>query len=227
MAKSQTEAPNPAEKAKRKKAAEEKQQLKREQLAARQQQLLADAEAAVEVWQHAQAKARARAGALTALASHTEGFYEEIDKLAKGKALFAATDLAVQQVNDIIKDAKGIIDTDPHLNRVKEFVPAGDNPVYPDILLVTRAIQQCLKRCATDIEDREKESAKSLRAGRTVLAGLKCWIETGHQPTKVDVETTMGSKPLESWFFESDDGESYMDVDRLVKDGVKMPSALD
>jgi hypothetical protein len=34
----------------------------------------------------------------------------------------------------------------------------------------------------------------------------------------------MGSKPLESWFFEADDGESYMDVNRLVKDGVTTSS---
>jgi hypothetical protein len=225
MAKSKTGPSDPAEKEKRRKAAEEKKQLEREQLAARQQQLLVDAEAAVEALQQAQSSARARALALAALASHTEGFYDEIDKLAKGKALFAATDLAVQQVNDIIKDAKGIIAGDPHLDRVKEFVPAGDNPVYPDILLVTRAIQQCLSRCAKDIENGEKESAKALRAGRTVAAGLKCWIETGQQPTKDEVETEMGSKPLESWFFEADDGESYMDVNRLVKDGVKAPFA--
>lgn len=224
MAKSKTESSDPAEKEKRKKVAEEKKQLERKQLAVRQQQLLVDAEAALVELRQAQTNARARAFALAALTSHTEGFYDEIDKLAKGKALFAATDLAVQQVNDIIKDAKGIIERDPHLDRVKEFVPAGDNPVYPDILLVTRAIRQCLSRCAKDIENGEKESAKALHAGRTVAAGLKCWIETGQQPTKDDVEAEMGGKPLESWFFEADDGESYMDVKRLVKDGVKTSS---
>jgi hypothetical protein len=227
MAKLKTGPSDPAEKEKRRKAAEEKKQLEREQLATRQQRLLINAEAEVVALQQAQTNARARALALTALASHTDGFYDEIDKLAKGKALFAATDLAVQQVNDIIKDAKGIIAGDPHLDRVKEFVPAGDNPVYPDILLVTRAIQQCLSRCAKDIENAEKESAKALRAGRTVAAGLKCWIEKGQQPTKDDVETQMGSKPLESWFYEADDGESYMDVSRLVKDGVKTSAAFE
>jgi hypothetical protein len=225
MAKSKTESSDPAEKEKRKKAAEERKQLERKQLLVRQQQLLVEAEAAVVELRQAQTNARARALALAALSSHTEGFYDEIDKLAKGKALFAATDLAVQQVNDIIKDAKGIIQGDPHLDRVKEFIPAGDNPVYPDILLVTRAVQQCLSRCAKDIENGEKESAKALRAGRTVAAGLKCWIDTGQQPTKDDVEAEMGGKPVESWFYEADDGESYMDVNRLIKNGVKTSSA--
>lgn len=225
MAKSKTEPFDPAEKERRRKAAEERKRLERDRLAARRQQLLVAAEAAVVALQQAQTNARARALTLAALVSHIEGFYDEIDKLAKGKALFVATDLAVQQVNDIIRDAKGIIAGDPHLDRVKEFVPAGDNPVYPDILLVTRAVQQCLSRCAKDIENGERESATELRAGRTVAAGLKCWIETGQPPTKDDVETEMGSKPLESWFFEAEDGENYMDVNRLVEDGVKTSSA--
>lgn len=143
MAKAETGGSDPAQRERRKQAAEEKKRVEQEQEAERRKQLLAQAESAVAAQQEALTNARVRSRALAALVSHTEGFYDEIDKLAKGKALFAATDLAVQQVNDIIRDAKAIIEGDPHLNRVKEFVPAGDNPVYPDILLATRAVQQC------------------------------------------------------------------------------------
>src|ERR1700737_3050955 len=84
-----------------------------------------------------------------ALSSHLHGFYDEIDKLTKSKALVEATDLVVQQSNYIIQDAKELIQGDVHLDRVKEFVPAGTNPEYRDVLLVLRAIQQSLARCET------------------------------------------------------------------------------
>jgi hypothetical protein len=220
LAKAETGGSDPAERERRKQAAEEKKRVEQEQEAERRKQLLAQAESAVAAQQEALTNARARSRALAALVSHTEGFYDEIDKLAKGKALFAATDLAVQQVNDIIRDAKAIIEDDLHLNRVKEFVPAGDNPVYPDILLATRAVQQCLSRGAKDVEATEKKCVAALRERRTIVAGVRLWIESDEEPTKDEVASEMDGKPTERWFFESDDGEMYFDVERLAEDGV-------
>lgn len=200
---------------------------KREKDAQRLTELLTAAEAAIDGLQQSERDARTRARSLAALISHAAGFYEEIDKLAKGKALFAATDLAVQQANDIVKDAKALVEDDAHLARVKEFVPAGDNPVYPDILLVTRAVQQCLTRCAKDIEAREKETAKALREGRTLAVGLRLWSDSGRQPTKDDVESAMGGKPLDAWFFQTENGSVLMDVMRLMKEGLPKPKAVE
>jgi len=59
-----------------------------------------------------------------------------------------ATPLIVEQVNDIIRDAKSIIEGDPYLDRVKEFVPAGNNPTYPDVLLVARSVQTSMLFCS-------------------------------------------------------------------------------
>src|ERR1700722_2368019 len=53
------------------------------------------------------------------IADHTHGFYVEIDKLAKGKALIEATDLAVKHVNEIIRDAKSVVKKDLYLDRIK------------------------------------------------------------------------------------------------------------
>jgi len=59
------------------------------------------------------------------LASHLEGFYAEIAVLAKGRTLVEATPLVVGQINDIVRDAKKIVQNDVYLDRIKEFVPAG------------------------------------------------------------------------------------------------------
>src|ERR1700678_1835085 len=93
-----------------------------------------------EAWEAVQAKT-AQHGRFR---SHLPGFYEEVDKLAKGKALFSATDMIVQDANNIIRDAKALIDGDVYIDSLKEFVPAGDNPVYPDILMASRTVQQAL-----------------------------------------------------------------------------------
>jgi hypothetical protein len=89
---------------------------------------------------------RAKAAEHATFVSHLDGFYKEVDKLAKGKALFPATDMIVEGTNSIIRDAKDIIDGDVYVDRLKEFVPAGDNPVYPDILMAARTIQQAATR---------------------------------------------------------------------------------
>ena len=98
-----------------------------------------------------------------ALSNHLEGFYEEIDKLAKGKTLVPVTDLVVQEANDIVRDAKALITSDTYLDRVKEFVPAGDNPVYPDVLLSIRAVRQSLERAETHSDNRQQYLANLLR----------------------------------------------------------------
>ena len=81
-----------------------------------------------------------------ALVSHLGGFYQEIDKLTKGKTLLPVTPLMVEQANDIIRDAKEIVTDDTYLDRIKEFVPAGDNPPYPDVLVVMRGVRDGLER---------------------------------------------------------------------------------
>jgi hypothetical protein len=87
------------------------------------------------------------------LSSHLEGFYAEIAILAKGKTLVEVTPLVVDQINDIIRDAKVIVQNDVYLDRIKEFVPAGNNPVYPDVLIVARAVRQGLERCESGFDD--------------------------------------------------------------------------
>ena len=97
-----------------------------------------------------------------------DGFYEEIDKLTKGKALMEVTPLMLEQVNDVIRDSKAMVKGDTYLDRIKEFVSAGNNPLYPDVLVTLRALQQVLERFEENLPVARCGSRRhSLAAGRS------------------------------------------------------------
>jgi hypothetical protein len=139
-----------------------------------------------------------------------------------------ATSLIVDQMNDIIRDAKSIINDDPYLDRVKEFVPAGNNPVYPDVLIVARSVQQSLGRAEKSLSDRERRVTKMRRDARTIVAALKFFATHGKHASKDDVEDFLNAKPPDDWFFEGNDENFYFDFERLDRDGVeRVISAVD
>jgi hypothetical protein len=221
MSKTSKASGTPEEQAKRKEqAAEKKQREHAEFIAGLAGNLETAKSAAAEIEQKLK-DAREDAATHRALVSHLDGFYQEIDKLSKNKGVFEATDLVVDAINDIVRDAKRFAAGDLYLNRTKEFVPAGQNPPYSDVLLVSRTVQQFLQRSEQGIVDREKNLAKALREAQTIAAALSCWIETDEQPTRDAVAETMAGKPVDSWFYAADDGESYFDINRLRKVGVR------
>lgn len=152
-----------------------------------------------------------------ALSSHLTGFYEEIDKLAKGKTLLEVTDLIVEQTNYIIRDAKAIVEQDVYLDRVKEFVPAGNNPVYPDVLLAVRTVQQCLERLDAKLEVREKMSATMLRNARTIRSALECYLDSENDYASLeDVKAILlDDQIVDTWFRGDYTNGHYFDFDRL------------
>ena len=131
-----------------------------------------------------------------------------------------ATSLIVEQANDIIRDAKSIINGDAYLDRVKEFVPAGNNPVYPDVLMVARSVQQCLGRTEKQLSDRERRTTKMRRDARTIVAALRFFAEHNKHPSREDVEALLETKPPDDWFFQSSDETFYFDFERLDRNGV-------
>jgi hypothetical protein len=156
------------------------------------------------------------------LDSHLRGFYQEIDKLAKGKTLLVVTDLVVEQANAIIRDAKTLIQGDPYLDRVKEFVPAGDNPVYPDVLLVARTVQQSLQRNERGLSPRSAAANSRLLEAQTICVALECFLEEEEEEeeeeryvSKEQVEERLDDSIEDDWFKEYDDGNEYFDFDRL------------
>ncbi len=83
------------------------------------------------------------------LVSVVEGLYIEIDKLTKKAPAELVTDLALNQINDVIRDVKQLLQDDPYIQKLVEFIPAGDNPELRDALLVIGQIRQGLKRPLT------------------------------------------------------------------------------
>lgn len=150
-----------------------------------------------------------------ALADHLETFYGEVDKLTKGNRHLEATNLIVTQANDIVRDAKAIVEGDSYLDRVKEFVSAGENPVYPDVLMVSATVQAALRRAESVLEGEEKRHRASHRRARTIAAAVRLFLDTGEEPSKAEVESVMGQSASSSWFYKADDDVPYFDIDRL------------
>jgi len=170
------------------------------------------ANAAVSRLYEARDALRAKSAEHETLISHLDGFYKEVDKLAKGKALFPATDMTVENANSIIRDAKGIIDGDVYIDRLKEFIPAGDNPVYPDVLMAARTIQQATTRFTTTLQKRRKKLSAAIKEAETVKTAIEIFVENeGHVATQEEID-----EPTASWFVYDDDGEGlFFDFDRL------------
>jgi len=159
------------------------------------------------------------------LSSHLEGFYAEIAVLAKGKTLVEATPLVVDQINDIIRDAKKIVQHDVYLDRIKEFVPAGNNPFYPDVLVIARAVRQSLERCEGEFDSQTQRIKKATTRARTVIGALECFLsgqENADLALKEDVERFVGGGVHDSCFYyDNDVGDTCFDFDRLDSQSVE------
>jgi hypothetical protein len=76
------------------------------------------------------------------LKSVSSGLYDELDKLCKKSPAEPITDLALTSVNEVIKETKQLIQNDIYIQRISEFIPAGDNPQLRDAVMVMRQITQ-------------------------------------------------------------------------------------
>jgi len=147
---------------------------------------------------------------------HLQGYYEEIEKLAKGKTLIPATDLIVERCNEAIRDAKAIVQQDPYLDRVKEFVSAGDNPVYPDVLIAVRTVLESLSRSKVRLQGEVTRVAALLREARTISIATALYLKNDAVPSKEDVEAYTGRADLSDvWFTEDEDGNENFNFDKL------------
>jgi len=160
------------------------------------------------------------------LLHHSNGFYEEVNKLARGKTAFPATPLVRQNANDIIQDAKKLIKAkeEVHMDRIKEFVPAGDEPPYPDVLLIIRSVRDCLKRHRKKYLARSVALQRKLTAAATVAGALEYFLndeeaseEEKECPTKEAVQEYTGGKVNDSCFtpYSDDDTSYYFDLAKL------------
>lgn len=158
--------------------------------------------------------ANRRHGALT---DHAHAFYVEIDKLAKKQPNMPVSDLAVESINDIIRDAKLLIQGDVHLERLKEFVPAGNNPSHADVLLKTKLVRSALSRGKDVLSNHITLQVVMASKARALAYVLRSIVEEDVTPPKEDVESEFGEHTFfNEWFDDEDD----FDVTYLDKVGV-------
>jgi hypothetical protein len=104
------------------------------------------------------------------------GLYDELDKLAKKAGADQVTDLALEQVNEFVRDAKALMPEDAYVQRQKEFVAAGDNPEHRDVVFVMRQLRQGLERFdanVTALQTRWKESLADAKGVRVAVQLLQ------------------------------------------------------
>ena len=82
------------------------------------------------------------------LASELEGIYIEIDKLSKKSPAARISDLELASINDLVDLVKNLLQADPFINKLRPFVPAGENPEYRESLIVLRQMIQGMNRYA-------------------------------------------------------------------------------
>lgn len=154
------------------------------------------------------------------LRDHATGFYEEIDKLAKGKSMLEVTDRALVETNSIIADAKRIVGSDPYLARTHEFVAAGNNPVYPDVLFALRSILQSLDRFRAKKAEETKASTGTLSDLKTILAALELLEEGEEVISKQMLSEKLGHAPNQNWMLTSAfDHDSTFNLERFKSVG--------
>jgi hypothetical protein len=148
-----------------------------------------------------------------ALSSHAFGIYEEVNKLAKGKTLNEVTSLLVEQANGIIRDAKAIVKDDIYLDRIKEFIPAGTNPVYPDVLVVVRVVRGSLDRCERELDTQKTRLQETLKRARTTVGALECFmsgVENCEYALKSDVRAYVEGQIDDSCFYYDDKSQVHL-----------------
>ncbi len=109
------------------------------------------------------------------LESVSLGMYEEIEKLTKKAPAEQVTELALEQVNDLIGEAKELMKEDRYIQKLNQFVPAGDLPELRDVLLVLRQTRQGLERFSNKLKT--EYVLGSLNNARIVETALELFLE--------------------------------------------------
>ena len=125
---------------------------------------------------------------LDLLQSVSLGLYDEMDKLAKKAGADQVTDLALEQVNDFIRDAKTLMLEDPYAQRQKEFVAAGDNPEHRDVVVVMRQMRQGLERFAEDLKSAQERCKVLLADAKGVHIAVEIFLEGTEEVSNDDFQ---------------------------------------
>lgn len=135
---------------------------------------------------------------LKLLQSVSLGLYEEIDKLSKKAPSEAVTDLVLTQMNEVIKETKELVTDDRYIQRLNEFVPAGDNPQYRDAVVVMRQVRQGLERFDQHLDRLVKQLTGYLMNTQSIEMALQLYL-AGSTSVSEDDLTIHNQKTSEEW----------------------------
>jgi hypothetical protein len=156
---------------------------------------------------------------LDLLQSVSLGLYDELDKLAKKAGADLVTDLALEQVNDFIRDSKTLLVEDAYVQRQKEFVAAGDNPQHRDAVVVMRQLRQGLERCAADVNLLQERVEELLADAKGVHVAVDIFLEGSEEVTPEDLnynEVTLTAR----WLKGNDYGKTFFSFDVLDRTNI-------
>lgn len=149
------------------------------------------------------------------LQSVGEGLYEEMDKLCRKSPVESVTDLAYTDINHFIKEVKELARGDPYVQRTKEFVAAGENPQYRDVVMILRSLRQGLGRFTESIEADRRRMVGLLKLARAIEFALRYYAHNNRAPTKDALKANKVEVPSADWFDEYTEKFDLSRVDRL------------
>jgi hypothetical protein len=132
------------------------------------------------------------------LVSVATGLYEEVDKVSKKAPAESVTQLVYEEVNQVIKESKELARDDAYVQRLKEFVAAGENPPYRDVVVVLKLSLQGLARFSERLDALERDYGAILREARVAKCALEYFLEYGEVPTR-DILRDRGATPSPDW----------------------------
>jgi hypothetical protein len=133
------------------------------------------------------------------------GLYLEIDKLTKKAPAEEVTHLLLKHVNDLIRQTKVLLAHDDYMKGLVQFVPAGDNPQYRDVILVLRQIHQALDRFKTSLSAEAQRTRGLIEEADTIQIATALFVHGNTKPTKGDVANNI-EEVSSKWFI---DGHPY------------------
>jgi hypothetical protein len=122
---------------------------------------------------------------LNLLKSVSLGLYDEIDKLAKKAPAEPVTDLVLTQMNQVIRETKELVVDDPYVQRLQEFVAAGDNPQHRDAVVVLRQVRQGLERFHKKLDPLTTKLNNRLSESQGIEKALQLYLD-GHDSILIE-----------------------------------------
>lgn len=111
------------------------------------------------------------------LLSVASGLYEEVDKVSKKAPAEPVTNLVYEEVNQVIKESKELTPNDAYMQRLKQFVAAGENPPYRDVVVALKLLLQGLKRFHESLYKLELSEAGRIYEGKAVQSALRYYSQ--------------------------------------------------